>query len=76
MAKIAASSGEMNQVATILESTPRSVGEPVKRFQPTIAPTIACEVATGILARVIQAMVSPAASATVKEPAMALTAPR
>ncbi len=71
----AASSGLAIQVSTILPSTARSVGIPQYKFQPIIAPTIACEVETGTFRRVIQAMVPPAARATVNDPARAFTAP-
>lgn len=33
--------GQATQVMTILESAVLSVGDPEKRFQPTIAPTMA-----------------------------------
>ena len=52
-----------------------SVGEPTKKFQPIIAPTIACDVDTGILNLVIQYTVTAAARATVNEPPKAVTAP-
>ena len=39
--KKAAKSGQATQVPTIFTSDPPSVGEPVKRFQPMIAPTMA-----------------------------------
>ena len=58
-------------------SAVRSVGRPVKRFQPTIAPTIDWEMETGrpILVR-SSTMARPAASATTKAPAGASMAPR
>ena len=71
----AAKAGHRNHVDTIFCSVPISVGAPVKIFQPIIAPTIACEVETGIFARVIQKTVKPADRATINAPAIAFTEP-
>ncbi len=40
-------SGQMTHDERIWSSAFGLVGRPAKRFQPTIAPTIACEVETG-----------------------------
>ena len=54
-----------------------SVGRPVKRFQPRIAPTIACVIETGSPERVRRTTTeTAAASATVNAPAGASIAPR
>ena len=74
-AKTAARIGPTTQVVTILESEMVSVGDPVNMFQPMMPPTTAWEVDTGSFSFVIQATVRPTARATVKHPAMALTAP-
>ena len=50
----APSTGAAIQVEAILPSTARSVTEPLNRFQPTIAPTIAWVVETGRPALVIR----------------------
>ncbi len=39
--------GQAIQVITILDRALLSVGDPVKRFQPIMAPTIAWDVDTG-----------------------------
>jgi len=64
------------QLSKILVKELMSVGEPVKIFHPIIAPTTACEVDTGKLARVIQVIEIATAKATVKLPAIALIPPR
>ena len=56
-------------------SDEKSVSLPVNRFQPIIAPTMVCEVETGMPMRTINVIVKAAASATVKAPAKASTEP-
>ena len=54
IAKQAEISGQKIQVETIFDRAPRSVTDPENKFQPIIAPTIACEVETGNRAKVIR----------------------
>ena len=75
MEKTAARIGEITQVDKIFPKEFKSVGEPVNKFQPIMAPTMACVVETGRDNLVIQATVAAAANATVNDPAMAFTAP-
>ena len=68
--------GLITQLINILKSEDKSVGVPVNKFQPIIAPITACEVETGSLAFVIQVIEIPTARATVKLPAIAFIPPR
>jgi hypothetical protein len=67
--------GESTQLDTILLSDSRSVGDPVKIFQPMIPPITACDVETGSLIFVIAVTEIPTARATEKLPASALIEP-
>ena len=53
----------------------KSVGDPVKKFQPIIPPMTACDVETGSCAFVMKVTARPTANATEKLPARAFTEP-
>ena len=71
----AARTGQTTHVVTILVKADVSVALPANIFQPMMAPTTAWDVDTGSFILVIQNTVNAAANATVKEPAIASTAP-
>ena len=74
-AMIPASTGHSTHVLTIVANVETSVTAPLKMFQPTMAPTIACVVETGRPHLVMYQTASPAARAQVNAPARASTAP-
>ena len=67
--------GHNTHVAKIVVKTLKSVVDPVKRFQPIIAPTIACVVGTGRPNLVIKYTERPATNYATKAPGKALIAP-
>ncbi len=71
-----ASTGQTIHAVTMVMSDWTSVCDPVKRFHPTIPPTMACVTETGRPALVIHRTARPAARATMKEPPRAFTEPR
>ena len=76
IAKIAARIGLIIQAKTIFVKESILVVKFAKKFQPIIAPTIACEVETGSFNFDIQNTAIAAAKATINEPAIALMEPR
>ena len=75
-AKNPAITGFSIQVITICDKDSISVGDEVKIFHPIIAPTIACETEPGSPFLSKNVTVTEAASAVVKEPAIAFISPR
>jgi len=67
--------GHKTQVPKIVISTFILVADPVYKFHPTIAPTMACVVETGNPAFVIRYTEIPAATQAAKAPGNALIAP-
>ena len=74
-AMIADRTGQMIQVLRILVNVLVSVGFPENKFQPMIAPTIACDVDTGKPDLVIEYTAKAADSAVIKAPGKAEIAP-